>query len=254
MHMMLFYGLGLLLLMQTFAAQITSRLFLFSDYASTHNSFMFLRNLLGMLVLSGVIVALCRRRLNPVLRRSTGFFRRLAWSGETGVRHLLNALTDDVGLERIASKIRFPLRGFRAAAHYGCHALRPADVTQFDNPLAPAIFEQVIGVTGASCVEWPLRLECCGHPLWEKNNRFALALMRRKLADAREAGAQGLITACTYCQIQFGAVRRSHPSGHAHQDRLPAILVSQLLGMALGLSMDTLGVSRAAIPGMVNDK
>lgn len=186
-----------------------------------------------------------RKRINALLRPEG-----LAWSGETMVRHLLDALTEDVGIDRIASKIRFPLQGFKAAAHYGCHALRPADVTRFDNPIAPTIFEQVISAAGATCVEWPLRLECCGHPLWEKNNHFSLSLMRRKLADAHEAGAQGVITACTYCQIQFDAVRRSHPSGHADQDRLPAILVSQILGVALGLPDSALGLTdRAALFG-----
>lgn len=68
MHMMLFYGIVLLLLMHTFDGQITSRWF--SDYASTRNPFMFLRNALGLLVLAGVIAAVWRRRSGPVLRRT----------------------------------------------------------------------------------------------------------------------------------------------------------------------------------------
>ncbi|RJQ79846.1 MAG: CoB--CoM heterodisulfide reductase [Desulfobacteraceae bacterium] len=183
-----------------------------------------------------------RERINGLLRREG-----LAWSRDVTVRHLLNALTEDVGLEHIASKIKHPLTGLKAAAHYGCHALRPGDVTQFDNPLSPTLFERVIAAAGATCIEWPLRLECCGHPLWEKNNRLALSLMRRKLADAHEAGAQALITACTYCQIQFDAVRREHPSGNQAHDRLPAILVTQLLGVALGLSKETLGLTSGTL-------
>lgn len=186
-----------------------------------------------------------RDRINRLLQQEG-----LAWSDDVTVRHLLNALTEDVGLEHIAAKVKTPLKGLKAAAHYGCHALRPGDVTQFDNPLAPTIFERVVAVTGATCVEWPLRLECCGHPLWQKNNRLSLALMRRKLADAHEAGAQVLITACTYCQIQFDDVRREHPSGNAAHDRLPAIVISQLLGIALGLPDDTLGLaSRGFVKG-----
>ncbi|MGD9187656.1 MAG: heterodisulfide reductase-related iron-sulfur binding cluster, partial [Desulfobacteraceae bacterium] len=61
-----------------------------------------------------------------------------------------------------------PLTNLRVAAHYGCHALRPANITGFDNPLTPTIFERLIEATGASIADWPLRLDCCGHPLWKK--------------------------------------------------------------------------------------
>lgn len=65
--------------------------------------------------------------------------------------------------------------------------------------------------------------------------------MQRKLADARESGAQALITACTYCQLHFGPVRIEHLSGTAAYNDLPAVLVSQLLDIALGLPDETLG-------------
>lgn len=60
MHMMLFYSMLLLLLMHTFDDQITARLF--TDYASTLNPFLFLRNLLGLLLIAGVIIAWTKRR------------------------------------------------------------------------------------------------------------------------------------------------------------------------------------------------
>ena len=69
MHMALCYGTLLLLLLHTFDEQVTARLF--SDYASTLNPFMFLRNLLGLLVAAGVIVALVRRRGDRVPQRMT---------------------------------------------------------------------------------------------------------------------------------------------------------------------------------------
>jgi heterodisulfide reductase subunit B len=92
-----------------------------------------------------------------------------------------------------------------------------------------------MAVTGAQSVEWPLRLDCCGQPLWEKNNPLALALMRRKLADAHESGAQAMVTACTYCQLQLDGVRREHPAPGEVWNDLPVVLVSQLLAMAFGL-------------------
>jgi heterodisulfide reductase subunit B len=165
----------------------------------------------------------------------------LHWHPHIPVRHLLSVLAEDIGIEAIRARVIHPLQGVSVAAHYGCHALRPGHVVQLDNPLAPTIFENLIAAIGATPLDWPLRLECCGHPVWDKNPKLSLKLMARKLEDARAAGAQVLATACTYCQIQFETVRAAHP---VEDDApLPARLYPQLLGQALGLPPDALGLA-----------
>lgn len=178
-----------------------------------------------------------RRQVNNLLQSED-----LVWTEGVPVRHLLSVLAEDVGLEKLKTAVVKPLKGVKVAAHYGCHALRPGNVTQFDNPLAPTIFENLIEATGATAVEWPLRLECCGHPIWEKNDQLSLTLMTRKLMDAQDAGAQLLATACTYCQMQFDAVRKEHLAREQLVESLPAVLYPQLLGLALGISRSELGL------------
>jgi len=165
----------------------------------------------------------------------------LRWHPDIPVRHLLSVLAEDIGIDRIRARVIRPLEGVTIAAHYGCHALRPGHVVQLDNPLAPTIFENLITAIGATPADWPLRLECCGHPVWDKNPALSLKLMARKLEDARTAGAQVLATACTYCQIQFETVRATHPV--EDDTPLPARLLPQLIGQALGLPQDALGLS-----------
>jgi heterodisulfide reductase subunit B len=164
----------------------------------------------------------------------------LRWHPDIPVRHLLSVLAEDIGIDAIRLRVKHPLMGVSVAAHYGCHALRPGHVVQLDNPLAPSIFENLIAAIGATPVDWPLRLECCGHPVWDKNPTLSLKLMGRKLEDARAAGAQILATACTYCQIQFETVRAAHPVDK--DTSLPARLYPQLLGHVLGLPPDALGL------------
>lgn len=287
MHMMLFYGMLLLLLMHTLDDQFSA--YLFSDYASTLNPFLFLRNLPGLLILAGVIIAWTRRRRQRVsgarilamaskkemavmtpckccygsLKQADYWMRQneklrdrvngllktdgLQWSEGVIVHHLLTALSQDVTLKRLKAHITHPLNGIRLAAHYGCHALRPGDVTRFDNPLAPTLFEKVLETTGAEAVQWPLRLECCGQPLWDKNRPLSLALMARKRSDAIESGAKALITACTYCQLQFGQVLENDPMDTATHPELPAILISQLLAIAMGVSPADAGLTKFPI-------
>lgn len=160
----------------------------------------------------------------------------LRWDTDIRVIHLLTLLDEDAGEGMIRERVVNPLTGLRVAAHYGCHALRPSDVTQFDNPLAPAIFERLIAAAGATPVDWPLRLECCGSPLQDKNDRLSLRLMNRKLRDAAHAGADAVATACTYCQLQFDRVKSAPAFQERKGDYPPAVLVSTLLGAAMGLT------------------
>jgi heterodisulfide reductase subunit B len=178
-------------------------------------------------------------RINGLLQ-SEGF----EWTADVPVRHLLSVLTQDVGLDRIKSGVRHHLNGLKVAVHYGCHALRPADVTRFDNPLAPTVFEDLVTAVGARPMNWPLRLDCCGHPAWDKNNRVSLALMQRKLDDAQAADARLLVTACTYCQLQFDGIFKEHLPAENARGFLPAVLVTQLVGRALGLGEDALGLAQ----------
>ncbi len=71
MHMLIFWGFMLLLLMH--ALQYWTSMALFEDYASTLNPYFFLRNLFGLMVIAGVIMAVFRRRKGKVPRlRTTG--------------------------------------------------------------------------------------------------------------------------------------------------------------------------------------
>jgi len=66
-HMSIFWGFILLLLFHALDDYISARIF--SDYASTLNPFLLLRNLLGAFVLFGIVIALYRRRRQFVIKR-----------------------------------------------------------------------------------------------------------------------------------------------------------------------------------------
>lgn len=69
MHMLIFWGFILLLLMHALGQIITDSLF--SDYEPTLNPYFFLRDLFGVMVLAGVIIAIIRRFILKVPRLVT---------------------------------------------------------------------------------------------------------------------------------------------------------------------------------------
>lgn len=184
-----------------------------------------------------------RKEVNAVLEREG-----LPYKGEVEVKHLLYVLHREVGIEAIKKKIVKPFEGLKVAAHYGCHVLRPSQVVQFDDPVAPSIFDQLVEATGAESITWPMKLECCGAPLWGSHDELSTEFTLKKLKNARESGADYLCTACTYCQIQFDTVQQMILSQRGLNHPLPSILYPQLLGLSLGIDREILGLKMNQIP------
>ena len=157
----------------------------------------------------------------------------LALAPSTRVHHLLDLLAHDLGPDAIAAHVKTPQRDLTVAAHYGCHALRLSDVVALDNPHAPTVFERLLAAAGARTVDWPRRLECCGAPIGASSPVLAGRMRAAKLADARDAGAGWLCTACPWCQDHLAP---------AAPDGLSVVLYTQVLGLALGLSPARLGL------------
>lgn len=166
----------------------------------------------------------------------------LRYNGDVQIKHLLSVLFNDVGIETIKEKINRSYENLKIATHYGCHALRPSNIVQFDDPVAPSLFDQLVEVTGAESVDWSTKLDCCGGPLLGTNDELSLEFTEKKLTDARKAGAHYLTTGCTFCQVQFDKVQKMMAIGNGTNHNIPSILYPQLLGLCLGIDKDVLGL------------
>jgi heterodisulfide reductase subunit B len=165
----------------------------------------------------------------------------LKYEGKFEVKHFLSVLYHDVGLDEIKSHISQSYNGLKIATHYGCHALRPSKVTQFDDPIAPSLFDKLVKVTGAESIDYTGRLECCGAPVMGVNDDLSMNITARKLANGKKAGADYLCAACPYCQLQFDHVQKMMISQNG-SEALASIVYPQLLGLCMGIDEDTLGI------------
>jgi heterodisulfide reductase subunit B len=163
------------------------------------------------------------------------------------VKHLLSILYHDVGIERLKSKIEKRYSGLQVAVSYGCHALRPSNVTGFDDPVSPRIFDELVEISGAFSVPWTRRLDCCGAPLTGINDKLATDMAQKKIDSAREAGAHFICTACPYTQLQFIAVQKRNTSNPGNHEPLAPILYPQLIGLCLGIDRSVLGIGKNEI-------
>jgi heterodisulfide reductase subunit B len=183
-----------------------------------------------------------RNEINTILKKEG-----LAYTKGVEMKHLLSVLYHDIGTDAIKEKIIRPYKDLKIATHYGCHALRPSEITHFDDPVNPTLFDTLVALTGAESIDWEKRLDCCGAPLTGVNDDLSMDLTQKKLANAKEAGADFLCDACSYCHIQFDTVQGMMNTASGNNTRLPAILYPQLLGLSLGIDGDTLGLGMNTI-------
>ena len=178
-----------------------------------------------------------RNEINAILKKEG-----LTYEGDIEIKHLLSVLYHDVGVEVIKEKITKPYTNLKIATHYGCHALRPNEIVQFDDPVNPTLFDNLVGATGAESIDWQARLDCCGAPLFGTNDDLSMALTEKKLANAKQSGADYICDACAYCHIQLDTVQGMINKERGGNQLLPAILYPQLLGLSLGIDTVTLGL------------
>ena len=168
----------------------------------------------------------------------------LSYSGNTKVRHLLEVLLTDVGLEKIKAKVKVPLKSFNVASYYGCFLVRPVEIANFDNPDHPTRMDDLVEAIGANKIEYYSKTRCCGASMAITNEKVMLELSKNILLDAKNSGANVMITACPLCQFNLDAKQKDIESNFEIEIGLPILHFTQLMGLAFGIDDKTLGIKK----------
>jgi heterodisulfide reductase subunit B len=172
------------------------------------------------------------------------------YDGSTPVKHLLEIVRDEVGLDEIARRVRVPLTGLRVACYYGCLLVRPPDIMQFDDPENPTLLDQVVAAVGAEPLEWSHKTECCGANHSITKVEIVERLSHEILAMAHDSGADCIVTACPLCQLNLDMRQGDIEARFGDRLGLPVLYFTQLLGLALGLKPSELGLGSLIVDPM----
>ena len=147
------------------------------------------------------------------------------YNGETQVLHILEVLRDVVGFDKLKEKVVNPLKNKKIGAYYGCLLLRPNGVMKMDDPENPTIIEEFIKAIGATPVVYAKRNECCGGYIAMEDPALAKKSSNAVVSNAKNQGAEMLITACPLCK--YNLVKNGAD--------IPVVYFTELLAEALGV-------------------
>lgn len=170
----------------------------------------------------------------------------LQYHGNVHVRHPLDVILNDIGLEVIRGQIGAPLSGLNVASYYGCQVVRP--YATFDDQYAPTSMDQLMKSLGAEPVDWPLKTRCCGGSLTGTIQEAGLRLSYIILKEARDRGADVVATCCPLCQFNLECYQAQMGRMFDDDIHVPVAYFSQLMGRAMGMDDHALGLQRNFVP------
>ena len=178
-----------------------------------------------------------RERVNASLAEQGLEFR-----GTIEVKHIVQVLHDDVGLNKIDKSVRVPIDRFSFAPFVGCHVKRPMDHMGFDDPEDPYYLRDIIRAAGGKLARYPEAEACCGGGFSIGSKDDVVPAARRVLRSIKETGADALVVNCPYCFSQFFTGERKVKDIYFESLELPVLYFTQVLGLAMGLDPEELGM------------
>ena len=150
----------------------------------------------------------------------------------------------------LAAKLTAPLGGWKAVAYYGCLLSRGEGIIEGEDPENPVGMEAAIRAAGCDVMPWNFATECCGGGFSMSKTEAVLGLSSAILTEARDAGAQIIVTGCPMCHSNLDMRQKAINAAGQGLKNMPVLYLSELMGLAAGIDPKSLGLNRHFVDAM----
>lgn len=169
------------------------------------------------------------------------------YDGSVAVKHLIEVLLQDIGIEKLRHRLTRSLGGLKVAAYYGCLLVRPKGVTNFDDAEDPTVLDRLVDAMEGQSVEWPGKVDCCGGGLNLTRTDVVVKLSGSVIDMAAASGAECIAVACPMCQASLDLRQQDMQKQGGRCHNMPIVYITQLLGLCLGIPPGQLGLGRLMV-------
>ncbi|MBD3407931.1 MAG: CoB--CoM heterodisulfide reductase subunit B [Candidatus Lokiarchaeota archaeon] len=184
------------------------------------------------------------KEVQRILKKS-----KIKYKGEAEAKHILELILE-VPPEEFQKKVKKPLEGLRVAVHYGCHLLKPSKLRPWEKTQRHKFLDSLVELTGAESVKYKDKYMCCGAGggVRGSNVPVSVDIAKEKLDNMLDAQADILINACSFCHLQFEVTQAQLNKELGEKKyQLPVFYITQLLGLAMGIDPDELGLHKHVV-------
>jgi succinate dehydrogenase cytochrome b subunit len=168
------------------------------------------------------------------------------YAGTVEVKHFL-WLAAGESFDLLKDVAHKGLKGLKVAPFYGCQILRPSKLMGFEDPDKPESLERIIQACGGEAIDYPAKVKCCGFPIIQAREETALAELIQPIEQAKEAGADAMVTPCPLCHLSLDAWQSKLKKQTGRDFQMPILHLSQLIGVAAGLTGSELKFRRHVV-------
>ena len=161
--------------------------------------------------------------------------------GSLEIRHLLDVIVYDIGLDVVEKHVIQPLTGLRVVPYLGCMVPRPDYDHRFSDHEYPVELDLLLKALGAEVVDYPLKTECCGGHMPQISPSMAFEMLRRLIAAADEREGDVMTTICPMCQLNIDGYQGEMNQFFGTSYHMPILFFTQLMGLAFGIEPKELG-------------
>ena len=157
------------------------------------------------------------------------------------VLHPLEIFSDREGMAKAVTR---QLPELKVVCYYGCLLTRPSKVMQFDECEYPMAMDELLRSLGIATLDWSYKTECCGGALAMTRTDVVLKLTHDILEEAKAVGANAIAVACPLCHVNLDTRQEEVEQEYGVRYGLPIFYFTQLMGLALGVPSDKLGLQK----------
>ena len=167
------------------------------------------------------------------------------YSKGVNVKHFSELLLENK--EQIKGKLKKNFNGLEIASFTGCHATRPSEFVSFDDPEVPEKLDSLVELVGGKPVDYLDKNKCCGAPLLALSEELGMKIAQERLRGMKNAGAKAMVVMCPFCHISFDSMQVKIQEEFKEEFNITSLYITQLIGLALGLSDKDLGIDENKI-------
>lgn len=178
------------------------------------------------------------------------------YEGKVKVWNVYNYIYEEIGLEVVKEKVRYPLNDMVIGVQVGCHNLWPskAYTSNDEDVFHPTRLRELCEAVGGKAPWYSTMLDCCGMgALASLAREKSLELFKRKVEKMREEiGPELMVTGCSSCLLRFDNDQVQMKKEGKIDWELPAMHVAQLLALVMGAEPEkAVGLAEVPVGGVV---
>lgn len=169
------------------------------------------------------------------------------YTGRVIVYSLPEYLMKFVGEAKIAGLVKTDLSQLKVVPYYGCLLGRPGELTGEKDIEQPMMMDLLLQAAGVDVKWWNYKTECCGASVGMPKMEIQRKLSGKILEQALAAGADAIVVGCPLCHVNLD-LKQGQVNKYLGTDyNVPILYLSQVIGLALGLSGEDVMLSKNVV-------